>query len=164
LVLHSDEGNEQLEIRLEFDHYKQLEILLDDYCAVVKRRKDLEKVERFLHFQNYKPVIYLNYYLSNNPIKIIEDFLNKNNLTVQDLKEEMKDTQNGDEKGKKKMQEFLDKVECYIGDPQKLKKDFGDELETDILRYGAKAADFVEQYLGQIHSIMKLERKLNDKS
>lgn len=155
LVLHYDEENNQLEIRLEFDHYKQLEILLDDYCAVNKRQEDLEKVEYYLQCQKYMPVIHLDFYLSNNPIKLIENFLEKNDLTVEALRKEIQENRNRDEASREKMQEFLDKVEEYILDKGKLEKDFGDKLETDVFHYGTKARDFVEEYLGQIHSIIK---------
>jgi len=155
LVLHYDEQNGRLEIRLEFDHYKQLEILLDDYCAVKKRHEDLNKVKDYLRCQHYLPVIQLEYYLSNNPVKLIEDFLKKNNLSIEELRNKMQKNQNWDETGKKKMQKFLAEVEEYIQDETKQKKDFGGQLESDIFCYGAKAREFVEEYLGQIHSIMK---------
>lgn len=76
-MLHFDGKSSRLEIRLEFDHYKQLEILIDDYCAVNKRQEDLEKIEHFLCLQNYMPVIHLDFYLSNNPINLLENFFKK---------------------------------------------------------------------------------------
>lgn len=155
LVLHFDEKNGQLEIQLEFDHYKQLEILMDDYCAVNKRQEDLEKVEHFLHFQNYMPIIHLDFYLSNNPIYLLEDFFKRNNLTIEELRKKMEETQGAASTGETKMREFLDKIEEYSRDPEKVKRDFGDEREWDTLRYGTKAGEFVKEYLGQIYFIMK---------
>lgn len=160
LVLHFDGKSSRLEIRLEFDHYKQLEILMDDYCAVNKRQEDLEKIEHFLCLQNYMPVIHLDFYLSNNPINLLENFFQKNNLTIEEMRKKMGIIQDQEDAGKKKMQEFLDIVEEYIEHPEKVKRDFGDERERDILRYGAKAKQFVEEYLGQIHSIMKREQSV----
>lgn len=162
LVLHYDEKSSQLEIRLEFDHYKQLEILVDDYCAVNKKQEDLEKVENFLRFQNYMPVIHLNFYLSNNPIYLLENFLEKNNLTLEELRKEVRKGQDQEDAGEKKMREFLDNLEGYMGDPEKVKRDFGDEREWDMLRYGTKAAEFVKKYLGQIYSIMKIDESMQD--
>lgn len=158
LVLHYDEQNNQLEIRMEFDHYKQLEILLDDYCAVKKRQEDLNRVKNYLRCQNYMPTIRLDYYLSNNPVKLIEDFLKKNCIDIEELRKKMQKTQSWDEVGREKMEEFLDEVKGYMQDERKQKYVFGDKLENDAFGYGARAGEFVEEYLGQIHSIMKMGR------
>lgn len=158
LILHYNGQSNQLEIRLEFDHYKQLEILLDDYCAVKRRQADLDKIKKYLRCQNYIPAIRLEYYLSNNPVKLIEDFLKKNNLNMEEVRKEIQENKGWDEIGYEKMQEFLDKVEDYILDEEKRRYDFGDEMESDVFCYGAKAREFVEEYLGQIHSIMKMNR------
>lgn len=147
-------------IRLEFDQYKQLEILMDDYCVVNKKQEDLKKVQHFLRLQNYMPVIHLDFYLSNNPIKLLENFFIRNNLTIEELRKEMRKIQGQEDAGEKKMKEFLDKIEEYIGDPEKVKKDFGKEREEDFLHYGTKAREFVKKYLGQIHSIMKRDESI----
>lgn len=155
LVLHYNEEDKSLEIRLDFDHYKQLEILLDDYCAVVKRQEDLDKVKNYLRCQKFIPAIQLDYYLSNNPVKLIEDYMKRNNLTIEELRKEILKKQSWNETGNKKMQEFLAKAEEYMQDEEKQRHDFGGEMERDVFCYGAKAREFVEEYLGQIHSIMK---------
>ncbi len=52
------------------------------------------------------------------------------------------------------MKEFLDKLEDYEN-KDKREKEFGGRLESDMFGYGRNAIKFVEEYLGQIHSVMK---------
>ncbi len=56
--------------------------------------------------------------------------------------------------GNGKMKEFLDKLEDYEN-KDKREKEFGGRLESDMFGYGRNAIKFVEEYLGQIHSVMK---------
>lgn len=149
-----DEDKDELKIYLEFDYYKQIEVILDDYYAVNKRAEDLERVSEYLCYQKYLPHICLQTNLSNNPIWLISHFLEENQLTIQALKTEnmQKDTT---QEYKENMSEFLEKLDGYLGDKELTRKEFGGKLESDVLRYGRKAVQFVADYLGQIHSIMK---------
>lgn len=151
MLLDYDEREKELEIYLEFDPYKQIEILLDDYVTVIKRKKDLDIVKNYLKFQKFMPKVRLRENLSNNPINLIHDFLEQEELTLEQLKEEgfpWNDYGNG------KMKEFLDKLEEYENKDER-EKEFGGRLESDVFGYGRNAIKFVEEYLGQIHSVMK---------
>lgn len=151
LQLDFNEEEEELEICLEFDYYKQIEILLDDYSAVIKRKKDLETVKKYLEFQKFMPKIKLKENLSNNPIDLIYDFLEREGLLLEQLK---KEEMPWNDDGKKKMLEFLEKLENYR-EREEREKEFGKKLESNVFDYGENVEKFVEEYLGQIHSIMK---------
>lgn len=159
LKLLFDKDKNELEIYLEFDYYKQIEVILDDYYAVNKRAEDLKRVSEYLSYQKYLPHVCLQTNLSNNPIWLISHFLDEKQLTVQMLK--TANTQNSWIQGEsiqeyaKNMDEFLNKLDRYLSDDELTRKEFGGKLERDDLRYGRKAIQFVEDYLGQIHSIMK---------
>lgn len=151
LHLDYDEREKELEIYLEFDSYKQIEILLDDYVAVIKRKKDLDIVKNYLKFQKFMPKVRLRENLSNNPINLIHDFLEQKEITLEQLNEEAfpwNDYGNG------KMKEFLNKLEDYENKDER-EKEFGGRIESDVFGYGRNAIKFVEEYLGQIHSVMK---------
>lgn len=156
LQLYYDEDKKELEIYLEFDSYKQIEILLDDYCAVSKRKKDLNVIKNYLTFQRFMPKVRLRENLSNNPIDLIYDFLEQEKITLEQIRE---DKSPWNEFGKEKMSEFLEKLEKYEKEEEKIKA-FGGKLESDAFGYGRSAAEFVEEYLGQIHSIMKKNRNV----
>lgn len=151
LQMDFNEEEKELEIYLEFDYYKQIEILLDDYSAVIKRKKDLETVKNYLKFQKFMPKIKLRENLSNNPIDLIYDFLEQEGISLEQLKKE--ETSWNDD-GKKKMSEFLKELEQYR-EKEEREKEFGKKWESNVFDYGENVEKFVEKYLGQIHSIIK---------
>lgn len=154
-----DREKRMLEIELEFDDYKQIEILMDDYCAVKKRKEELKKVRNYLSFQKYIPSVCLKDNLSNNPLLLINHFLDKHGLNLEKLRQELRSSSTWNEYGTEKFMEFLDKVEFYLVDMEgELKETFGEEIESDVLVCGENAAEFVEKYLGQIHTVMKSRR------
>ncbi|MCM1191934.1 MAG: hypothetical protein NC123_07610 [Butyrivibrio sp.] len=156
LKLVFDRDKNELEIYLDFDYYKQIEVIPDDYHAVQKRAEDLEKVCGYLCYQKYLPNISLQTNLSNNPIWLISHFLKERNMTIQMLKEKNSNMEGDDvQEYTKNMDEFLDILDGYLSDEELAEKEFGKQLESDELRYGGKSVQFVEEYLGQIHSIMK---------
>lgn len=63
----------KLDIYLDYDCYRLLELLLSDYEAVVYRDRGLKEIENMLQCQNYLPDMQLHYFLSNNPAEIIEE-------------------------------------------------------------------------------------------
>lgn len=158
LQMDFDEEKKELEIYLEFDYYKQIEILLDDYCAVNKRKKDLEVVKNYLRFQKFMPKVRLKENLSNNPVELIHDYLEQEGISLEQLKEKVQRENRWNQHGTKKMLEFLERLETYR-EKDKRVKDLGGRLENDVLGFGKNAVEFVEEYLGQIHSIMKETEK-----
>ena len=125
--------------------------MVDDYVAVIKRKKDLDIVKNYLKFQKFMPKVRLRENLSNNPIDLIRDFLEQEELTLEQLKQEEFPW---NDYGKDKMEEFLAKLEYYENKDER-EKEYGGRLESDVFGYGRNAIKFVEEYLGQIHSVMK---------
>lgn len=154
LKLVFDKDKNELKVYLEFDDYKQIEVILDDYYAVNKKSEDLEKVCGYLRYQKYLPNIYLQTNLSNHPIWLISHYLEEHQLTVQMLKEaNVREERTGEYR--ENMDEFLEKLDGYLSNEELTRKEFGERLESDVLRYGGNSVQFVKDYLGQIHSIMK---------
>lgn len=156
LKLKFDQDKKILEIYLDFDLYKQIEILLDDYCAVEKKKEDLKRVKNYLDFQKYIPKIKLNFTLSNKPLWLIHKFMEEKDLTMEQIKEAVREKYKWNEFGKDKMLEFLGEVENYISDSKRVDGDSKEEIDNDLFGYGEKAMAFVKKYLGQIHSVMKI--------
>lgn len=154
LLLDFDEEKKELEIYLEFDYYKQIEILLDDYCAVKKRKEDIEVVKNYLKFQKFLPKVRVIENLSNNPVELIYGFLEQKEISLEQLKMEVQKEERWNLCGVNKMLEFLEKLENYNKKDERV-KEFGEILEDDVFNYGRNAVRFVERYLGQIHSVMK---------
>lgn len=151
-----DREKRKLEIEFEFDDYKQIEILMDDYCAVKKRKDDLEKVKNYLTFQKYMPSVCLKDNLSNNPPLLINHFLEKKGIDLEKLWQEFRSNKVWNDWGTKKLKEFIDEVESYLVDMDgMLKETFGEKIESDVLICEKNAVEFVEKYLGQIHTVMK---------
>lgn len=155
LKLFLDKDKNELEIYLDFDYYKQIEIILDDYTSVKKRHEDIEKIKQYLEYQKYIPNIKVNACLSNNPICLIENFLEEKELSISVLKEEEEKNRGLNEAGRRKALKFLEEIEFYIQNKTERERKFGKEIEEDIFVYGENAILFVEEYLGQIHSLMK---------
>ena len=124
---------------------------MDDYSAVIKRKKDLDTVKNYLEFQKFMPKIKLRENLSNNPIDLIYDFLEQEGISLEQLKKEETSWNND---GKKKMSEFLETLEKYREKGER-EKEFGKKLEGNVFDFGENVEKFVEKYLGQIHSIIK---------
>lgn len=156
LILKFDQDNKILEIYLDFDLYKQIEILLDDYCAVEKKKEDLERVKNYLDFQKYIPKIQLNFTLSNKPLWLIYKFIEEKDLTMEQIKEAALEKCGWNNFGKDKMSKFLEDVERYIADSERVDGDSEEEIDIDLFDCGEKAMEFVRKYLGQIHSVMKI--------
>ena len=82
---------------------------------------------------------------------MIFNFLEQDEISLEQLK---KEESRWNDYGKEKMLEFLEKLEKYK-DKEEREKEFGGRLEEDVLEYGRNATKFVEEYLGQIHSVMR---------
>ncbi len=57
---------------IQFHLMKQIEILLDDYGAVIKSDSDIKKIEEMVRNQGISPMLELEWYVSNNPLCLIK--------------------------------------------------------------------------------------------
>lgn len=139
-----------LKITLNFDLMKQLEILLEDYTAVLKRHTDLELVKNFVINQSISPSIQIDYYLSNNPLMIIDNMISRSGRNKGQVKVLIDELEPSivNKNIQKFYYDFLDKI--------KNGEYFGEEIEKNALKYGEKASNYVKEYFGEIHNFNKL--------
>lgn len=149
LELYKNENESILNIFINYDYYKQIEIMLDDYTAVIYRDKGNKELIKLMEYQQYKPTINIQYFLSNNPILLIREMVKKRNKNNNDLLQFI--TEMPDDIKKKNMKEFCDIYIEYCKDNNW--KEFGDILERDELRFRKKACEFILKFLGQIHTL-----------
>lgn len=139
-------GNrERIKVKFRFHLMKQIEILLDDYCAVIKSHKDIKKIEEMVRNQGMSPKLDLEWYLSNNPLCLI-----KKMIDISSKESEIEGwikAQKGTKRGKNLRDFYLD---------YKSKRDtdiFGEKLETNVLKYEVSVQTFVRKYYGEIYCL-----------
>lgn len=135
----------KLHIYLQYDFYRLLELLLSDYEAVIYRDKGLKEVENMLQAQKYVPEMELHYFLSNNPVEIIEEMKKQSSKNEDDIKKWVDGKENGTD-----LKKFLD----ICRDKQK-RQEFGGKIEQNTVKYASAAREFEEQYLGEIYSLWR---------
>ncbi len=140
-------GN-RITISFMYNVYSQLELLVNDYEAVIYRAKGLERLEHMLSFQKYFPEIQLQYFLSNNPIALIEDMMAEKGKDLESLKVWVLGIES--ETKRKNMEKFL---ECFENGVTNKERVFGKQLEKNSVRYAREARQFVEDYMGEIHML-----------
>jgi len=148
LVLEKDKYS--LKITLKFNLMKQIEILLDDYTAVLKRQEDLEKVKTLVEDQNIKLPIQIDYFLSNNPLFIIERMISESEKSEEEIKiliEQMSSSPR-----KNNLQKFFYE---YLNIKKK-ENYFGGKLNKNRLRYGEIVRRYVKEYFGEIYSLSEI--------
>lgn len=132
----------------DFSLIKQVEILLEDYTAVLRRAEDLEKVKELLKNQYLQPQLEIEYFASNNPYYLIREMIRRSGLT------------------EAKIQQKIDKIRYRIknqnmqefyGQYLRMKEDrFGREQENNRLQYEEEVQEYVRTYYGEIHTLWKL--------
>lgn len=140
------QGDEhRLDICLEYDCYRLLELLLSDYEAVIYRDRGLKDVENMLQHQNYLPDMQLHYFLSNNPAAIIRKMTEQYGKDTDEIGSWLSGIHNA-----QSMAEFLDT--CREKEEM---QEFGKQIERNTIKYAGAAREFTEHYLGEIYSYWK---------
>lgn len=140
--------DKKIAVDFHYDYYRQIELLLSDYQGVAYRKKGLEELQVMLMYQKYIPEIELRYFLSNNPIKLIQRMIKESSKDQDDILRWIGGMDDGNRK-----QNLLKFCEDYRQKLPEAEKLFGDEVEKDAVRYGIEAQKFVEHYLGEIYQL-----------
>lgn len=163
----SGEGGE-ITVKIKYDYYGQIELMLNNYTGVVYREKGLEELKALLENQNGIRRIKLESFLSNNPILLIRKMIEesgKQDKIVQWL--------SGMADGKKKedlqafYREYEETFQKFYEEKEEEKtsgeKPYGEQIEIDVLKYGGKAKAYVKGHLGEIYELWCfLEEKPED--
>ena len=145
--LEIEKREDKVKIIAKFDLMKQLEILLEDYCAVRKSKEDLERIQEGLKHQALTPDMEIDFFVSNNPIRIIEKMIEESKRNEEEILNWMNSELHKAEK-KKCLLEFWEGFEAKRRD-----NPFGDEVEKNRRKYWEKVKSYILQYYGEIYSL-----------
>lgn len=138
-------------VSADFNLMKQIEILLEDYTAAVRSAKSLDQVKKMLKDQSIEPKMEFSYYLSNNPIKLIEKMIEKSGKKDSAIEAWI---ESAEENRKEPLKTFwADFMEKRKDNP------YGAEIEKNRLRYKDKVKDYVKGYYGEIYSLYEMLSK-----
>ena len=147
IVIAKNEGPDKatVEVRINFDYMKQIEILLDDYSAVIRYDKGLQKAKNLVMDQRMDPEMTIDYFVSNNPICIIEKMIAQSGKTDEEIKDWIKKRDAVKSRNLKMFyDDFLEK---------KQNNPFGLELEYNSLKYEKPVQEYVLNNYGEIYSL-----------
>ncbi len=134
---------DRLDIYLEYDCYRLLELMLSDYEAVIYRDRGLKAVENMFQCQKYLPQIRLHYFLSNNPAEIINEMCMQSDISNEELSDWLNSQEHMPD-----LKPFFSLCIEYLNTQK-----FGERIEQNTVRYAQAAKTFTEQFLGEIHSL-----------
>ncbi|MCI8509989.1 MAG: hypothetical protein HFJ06_15765 [Lachnospiraceae bacterium] len=138
----------QVVIIVHFNLLKQLEILMDDYTAIIRRGKDLEKVKNMLEMQSMNPKLKVAYFVSNNPYYLIEQMLQESDKNFEDIQQWINNIE--EEKKRENMKKFM---EDYLQHGKEAL--YGSQLEENSLKYEKKVKAYIQKYYGEIYSLFQ---------
>lgn len=151
-------GDGKITVKINYDYYCQIELLMNNYTGVVYREKGLKELKTLLGNQNGIRQIKIESYLSNNPILLIRKMIEESGK-----KDKIAQWLSNMEEGKKKsaiqafyreyeeiFQKFYEEKE---GDEPPAEKPYGGRIERDMLKYGWKAKEYVKKHLGAIYEL-----------
>ena len=145
-------GNKGSEIKVEIDYdcYAQLELLMNNYDVIVKRWEDIERLKKMLENQKFLPeIIVEDKKLSTNPIHLLEGLFEKYGCNDEKVRSFISQ-KSGREKDN--LQKFFDE---YLA-KKKDREYYGKEIEVQNFIYPERRKEFLENYLGEIHTLFKL--------
>lgn len=132
----------------QFNLMKQIEILLDDYTAVVKNDNDLKSVGKLVENQALMPSVKITFFLSNNPVMIITEMIEKSGKSDKEIRN-LIDSLAGEKKAN-----LLTFYEDYLA--KKVNNPFGNKLETNKPKYEKEVKEFVKMYYGEIYTLYSM--------
>ena len=153
----SDEDG-RITVKIEYDYYRQIELLLNNYKGVVYREKGLKELKALLENQNGIRQIKIEAFLSNNPILLIHKMIEESEKQ-EEIVQWLRNRADGNKKDT--MQAFYREYEGIFRryyekkeeEKPPIEKPYGEQIEIDVLKYGEKARKYVKKYLGEIYEL-----------
>lgn len=146
-----EEREEKIIIKVHFNLLKQMEILMDDYTAILRRNEDLEKIRKMLEMQSMKPKLEIDFFTSNNPYKLLGQMIKESGKDISELRQWINSLE-GDQR-RENMNRFIEDYLEHSND-----NSFGVQLEKNTLKYEKTAAEYVRNYYGEIYSLYQYLR------
>lgn len=147
--LRLDRSGDKLLVIFDFSLLRQIEILTEDYTAVLKQEKDLQDLEKMLEDQHLVSEIKLVRFLSNNPLYLIEEMIRRTGWSQTESEERIRAWIEKHKKAKKLQDNLEEFYEDYL--KKKSQEAFGKRLEKNSLRYEEEVCKFVRKYFGEIY-------------
>lgn len=146
--LRLEKKEDRLLVLFDFSLLRQIEILTEEYTAVLKQEKAIKDVEEMLEDQHMVPRIKLMRFLSNNPLCLIEEMIRRTGWGQEESEEKIWEwiRKQKNEKLRKNLQEFFEDYK-----EKKTAKVFGKKLENNSLRYKEEVCEYVKNHYGEIH-------------
>lgn len=146
--LHLEKAGDTVRIIVPFKPMKQLEILMDDYVAIVRSANDLKKVQELVKNQALFPEMEIEFFVSNNPITLIQHMIEETGHTDADIERWIAG------QDRERMVNLQDFFQDYL----RKKKDnpFGNQIETNSMKYEAEVSQYVKKYYGEIYSLQEM--------
>lgn len=141
--------NGKVIIEVPFDLMKQVEILLDDYSGILRREKDLKKVQKYVQNQALSPGMEIRFFASNNPICLIDRMIKEAGCTEDEILGWI-----CKQKGIKRKENLEAFYQDYL--MKTIKNPFGKEIEINELRYKDVVSNYVRKYYGEIYSLYEM--------
>lgn len=145
-------SKDHIKITVSFSPMKQIEILMDDYIAIIKSSENLEKVKKFIQNQSFSAELEIDFYVSNNPIMLITHMIEERGYVDKDVE---KWIQKQNKKRRNNLEEFF---KDYL--IKKVNNPFGNQVEKNKFKYEVKASQYVRKYYGEIYSLYEMLNKL----
>lgn len=147
--LHLEMDGDRVRIAVPFTPMKQLEILMDDYTAILRSADDLSKVQELVQDQSLLPEMEIEFYVSNNPIMLIQHMIEETGHTDEDVENWI---------GKQRIKKRRENLNEFFQDYLQKKKDnpFGNQTEKNGLKYRAEVSQYVKKYYGEIYSLYEM--------
>ena len=145
-----DRHQSKITIEIDYDCYAQLELLVNDYEVIVRRKADIERLNRLLKNQKFLPqIVVRDRVLSTNPINLLENLFQKYEFDDEKIELLINQTNGKEKKNLKKFfAEYLEK--------KKSRDYFGKDIEVQNFVYPKRRREFLETYMGEIHTLKKL--------
>lgn len=102
----------------------------------VYREKGLKELQKMLQFQKYIPKIELRYFLSNNPIALIQKMIEESPKQSEDIPEWINQMKSGEKK--RNLSDFYTQYQQKLPEVDKI---FGNIIEKNAVRYEKRQKD-----------------------
>lgn len=140
----------EIKVEIDYDCYAQLELLMNNYDVIVRRRDDIERLKKMLENQKFLPeIIVEDKKLSTNPIHLLEELFEKYGCDDEKVQSFISQKSGREKENLQKFfHEYLEK--------KKDREYYGKDIEVQNFIYPERRKEFLENYLGEIHTLYKL--------
>lgn len=140
----------EIKVEIDYDCYAQLELLMNNYDVIVRRMGDIKRLKKMLMNQRFLPgIIVEDKKLSTNPIDLLEELFGKYECDDEKVRSLIKQKSGKEEEN---LKEFFDEY----SEKKKDREYYGKDIEVQNFIYPERRKEFLEKYMGEIHTLKKM--------